>query len=114
VKHAQNIDVSIVLDQIGDTLVTEKKDSHMATRSPIAVAHLRKLSQHLGSLVYAVDGFASRAWILGGNVLEDVLEPTLSFYGPAYLGHERMRRAISSFDMVRPASESASPRSTIM
>ena len=45
--------------------------------------------------------------------LEDVLEPMLSFRGPSYLCHERMRRAISSFEMTRPASESASPRSTM-
>ena len=30
---------------------------------------------------------------------------------PGYLGHDRMRRPISSFEMVRLASESARPRS---
>ena len=48
-----------------------------------------------------------------GDVLEDILEPPLSLCGPIYFGHERMRRAISSLEMTRPASESASPRSTI-
>lgn len=49
---------------------------------------------------------------MGHNVRDDVLEPLSSFVGPRYC-HERMRRAISSFEMVRFASESASPRSTI-
>jgi hypothetical protein len=34
----------------------------------------------------------------------------LGLGSPAYFRHERMRRPISSFDIVRPASESAKPR----
>jgi hypothetical protein len=48
--------------------------------------------------------------IIVGNVFEDVLEPALSFFGPRYRCHERMRCAICSFEMMRLASESASPR----
>ena len=40
-------------------------------------------------------------------------EPALSFRRPPYLCHERMRRAMSSFEITRFASESASPRSTM-
>jgi hypothetical protein len=48
-----------------------------------------------------------------GDVLEDILKPTLSFLGPLYFCHERMRCPICSLEMVRFASESASPRSTM-
>ncbi len=44
VEDAQNIDVSIVLDQIGDAVVAVEEDPHMAARCPIAMAHLRKVS----------------------------------------------------------------------
>jgi len=85
----------------------------MATRCPIAMAHLRKASENLRSLIYAVDGLSCGLWIICGDVLEYVLKPTPGFCGPSYFCHERMRRAISSFEMTRPASESASPRWTI-
>ena len=51
--------------------------------------------------------------IIRGDVLEDVFEPAWSLVGPRYCCHERMRCATSLFEMVRFASESASPRWTI-
>ncbi len=112
-EDTQDIDASIILDQVGDTVVAVEKNAHMAARCPVAMAHLRKGRQRLDPLIYAVDGLGSRMRIIRSNILEDVLEPTLGFCCPSYLCHERMRRAISSFEMTRPASESASPRSTI-
>jgi len=56
------------------------------------------------------NGSLSRIWIVGGDVLEDILEPAKCFVCPGYLRHDRMRRPISSFEMVRRASESARPR----
>jgi len=112
-EDAQDIDVSICLDQVGDAVVAVEEDTHVAARCLIAMAHLRKVRQHLRPLVDTADGLGRRARIVYGNVLEDILEPTLSFCSPSYFCHERMRRAISSFEMTRPASESASPRSTI-
>lgn len=112
-EDAQDIDVSIVLDQIGDAVVAVEENAHMAARCSIAMAHLRKCSQRLSPLIYAINGLGRRLRIISRNVLKDVLDPTLSFGSPSYLCHERMRRAISSFEMTRPASESASPRSTI-
>ena len=61
----------------------------------LAMAYLRKRSQHLGPLIYTADGLGRRARVVCGNVLEDILEPTLSFCSPSYFCHERMRRAIS-------------------
>jgi hypothetical protein len=51
--------------------------------------------------------------ILGGDVFKYVAKPALSLFRPAYFCHEGMRRPISSFEMVRLASESAIPRSTM-
>ncbi len=112
-EDTQDIDVSIILDHVGDTVVAVEKNAHMAARCPVAMAHLGKGRRRLSPLIYAVDRLGSRVRIIRGNILEDVLELTLDFCGPSYLCHERMRRAISSFEMTRPASESASPRSTI-
>ncbi len=52
-------------------------------------------------------------WIVRSDVLEDVLKPALGLERPGYFCHERMRRPMSSFDIVRLASESARPRSTM-
>src|SRR6266850_2497046 len=77
----------------------------------IPVAHLRILSENLGALVNPLNGSRGCAWVVRGDVLEDVFEPSESLLSPGYLGHDRMRRPISSFEMVRFASESARPRS---
>ena len=47
------------------------------------------------------------------NQVLDVVKPALRFSGSRYFRHERMRRPIPSFEIVRFASESASPRSTM-
>src|SRR5258706_5422468 len=69
------------------------------------------LSEDLGALVNPLNCTSGCAWIVRGDVLEDVFEPPESLVSPRYLGHDRMRRPISSFEMVRFASESARPRS---
>ena len=73
----------------------------------------RKRDENLRSFVHFLNGTSSGAWIIGSNVLEDIFEPALSFLGPRYCCYVRMRCAISSFEMIRFASESASPRSTM-
>lgn len=69
--------------------------------------------ENLRALVDCFNRASSRFGIIESDILEDVFEPTLSFFGPRYCCHARMRRPISSFEMVRFASESASPRSTM-
>ena len=113
VEHAKNIDVSVVLHEIGDSVMTVEKYANVSRRSLVAMADLRKLNENLRAFVNALNSPSCSRWIVSGDVLEDVFEPLLSFVGPRYCCHERMRRAISSFEMVRFASESASPRSTI-
>ncbi len=70
--------------------------------------------ENFRSLVNSLNGACGSLRIVAGDVLEDIFKPTLGFISPRYCCHERIRCAISSFEMVRFASESASPRSTMM
>ena len=72
-----------------------------------------KPNEHLSTFVDALNGLNGSLRIIRRNVLENVFEPALSLCGPRYCCHARMRRLISSFEIVRFASESESPRSTI-
>ena len=78
-----------------------------------AMAHLRKLRENLGTFVNTLNRQRCSLRNIRGDILEDILDPLSSFAGPRYCCHERMRRTLSSFERVRFASESASPRSTI-
>ena len=78
------------------------------------MSDLGKASEGLRSLVDFPNGPSGGVGTIGGDILEDVLDPALSFFGLRYRCHERMRCAICSFEKVRFASESASPRSTMM
>ena len=113
VEDAKNIDVSVVLHEVGDSVMTVEQYANVSRRDLVAVADLWKLSENLRTFVNTLNRPIRGLRIIRGDVLEDVLEPLSSFVGPRYYCHERMRRAISSFEMVRFASESASPRSTI-
>lgn len=113
VEHAKNIDVSVVFHEVSDSVMTVVQYANVSRRSLVAMADLRKLSENLCTFVDALNRPSCGRWIVRGDVLEDVLDPFLSFVGSRYCCHERMRRAISLFEMVRFASESASPRSTI-
>lgn len=77
------------------------------------MAYFRKGGENLRVFVDSLDRPGRSGGVIRCDVLEDVLEPTLSLFGPRYFRHERMRRAISSFEIVRFAFESASPRWTI-
>jgi len=112
-KDTKDVNVPIVLEQVGDPVMPVEEDSHMARRGRITMAHLGKGNEVLRPLIDALDSAGGGLWIIGGDVLEDVLEPALGFGRPLYLCHERMRRAMSSFEIARFASESASPRSTM-
>ena len=74
---------------------------------------LREGCEHLRSLPNPLNCLSRGPRVICGDVLEDVPEPALSFLSPRYLCHERMRRPISSFETLRFAFESASPRSII-
>ena len=110
-EDAEDFDISIALHKIGDSKVPVQNDANISRRVKIPVAHFRMLSEDLGALVNPLNCTSGCAWIVRRDVLEDVFEPPESLVSPGYLGHDRMRRPISSFEMVRFASESARPRS---
>lgn len=112
-EDAKNIDVSVVLHEVGDSVMPVKQHANVSRRDLVALAYLWELSENLRTFVNTLNRPGSSLRIIRGDVLEDVLDPLSSFIGPRYCCHERMRRAISSFEIVRFASESASPRSTI-
>ena len=74
------------------------------------MSDLGETAESLRPLIDFLDCAGGGAWFIVGDVLEDVLKPALSFFGPRYRCHERMRCAICSFEIVRFASESATPR----
>jgi len=112
-KDTENVDVPVVLDEVGNPEMPVEQDAYMARGCRITMAHLGKGNEVLRALVDALDSAGRGLRIIGGDVLEDVLEPALGFRRPPYLCHERMRRAMSSFEITRFASESTSPRSTM-
>ena len=113
VEDADDVDVSIVLHEVRDSVMPIQQDSDMARRCEVPVSDLRESRKDLRPFVDSLNRSARSGGIIRRDVLEDVLEPAPGFFGPRYFCHERMRRAISSFEMVRFASESASPRSTM-
>ena len=112
-KDSEDVDVPIFLDEIGNPVVAVEKDAYVARGCLITIAHLGKGTEVLRPPEDALDGASCSLRIIGGDVLENILQPALGFRSPRYLCHERMRRAMSSFEITRFASESASPRSAM-
>ena len=110
VKYAENVNVAVVLHQVRDTVVAVQENANVTRRGLVSVSDLRKVLDGLGPVIDPLNRFSCRPRIVRCNVLEDVLEPALCLSRSIYLCHERMRRLISSFEMTRFASESASPR----
>ena len=77
------------------------------------MADLWKCSENWRSLLDFLNGASSSVRIIGSDVLENICEPAPGFIGSRYCCHERMRCSVSSFEIVRFASASASPRPTI-
>ena len=109
-EYAQDVDVPIGLDEVRDTVGAVQQDAHVLLGMKETVAHLRILREDLSALIDPFHRFRGSIGIISGDVLEDVLEPAKCFACPGYFGQDRMRRPISSFEMVRRASESARPR----
>ena len=109
-KHAKDVHISLFLDQVGDAELIVMEDADVARGLEEAVPQIRILGKNLSAFEYPLDGSARRIGIVSRDVLEDVLEPAECFVRPGYLRHDRIRRPISSFEMVRRASESARPR----
>ena len=113
VKDAKNINVSIFLHEVGDSVMPVEQDANVSRRGMMAVPDFRKIGEDLCPFVNTLNRPSGSLGIICSDVLEDIFEPTLSFFSPRYCCNERMRCAICSFEIVRFASESVSPRSTM-
>ena len=114
VKDTEDVDVPVVLDEIGDSVVPVEEDAHVARRCGVAIVDLREGRENLRPLIDSLSRAARGVGGFCGKVLENVFEPAFCLLGPDYFCHERMRGSISSLEIARFASESASPRSTMM
>ena len=109
-KDAKDVHISVLVDQVGDTELIMVQDADVALGMEEPVPQFGILGKNLSAFEYVLDGSARRIGIVSRDVLENVLEPAERFVRPGYLRHDRIRRPISSFEMVRRASESARPR----
>lgn len=109
-EYTKNVGVIVVLDEVRDTVVSIQQYSDSAGGGLIPVSDFGVIYQHLRAFVYPGHDVPSGLGVILGNVLEYIFEPSLRLDRPVYFGHDRIRRPISSFEIVRPASESASPR----
>lgn len=94
--------------------MTVQEDANFSFRAFIEVSRGRKPHENLCFLVDAVNDSGCCSEIIRSNVVVNVFQPTLCFACPVYSCHERMRRCISSFEIVRPAWASAKPRCTMI
>ncbi len=112
-ENTEDVDVSVAFYEVGNPVMPIEQYSDIARGRKIALSDLRKIRKHLRPLVDTLNRSARSARIVRCDVLKNVSEPTLRFLGSLYFCHDRIRCAISSFEIVRFASESASPRSTM-
>ena len=102
------------LPDVNDAVVAPKEKSHLsARRSLIGLTRIGKLAEHLGTLVYRLDHAERGFRLVQRDVVVDLKKAALCLCRPDYRRQDWIRRAISSFEIVLPASESARPRSTI-
>lgn len=109
-EYTKNVDVIVILDEIRYAVVSVQQYSDLAGRGLIPVSDFGVIQEYLRAFIYPCHNIPSGPGVILGNVLEDIFKPFLRLEGPVYFGHDRIRRPISSFEMVRPASESANPR----
>lgn len=113
-EHAKNINVTIGFDQVGDAIVPEEKNPNVPIRMRVMpISHFRKLLENFRVFVNRENRSSRRRRILHRNVGVDPSQPPLGLSRPPQRCHERIRLSMSSWLTVRPASESAKPRSTI-
>src|SRR6185436_1011105 len=105
-ENAEDVNVSIVFQEVRNPVMPIKEDSDIARGRKIAVSDLGEGLEHLRSFVDSLNRTSRRGRVIRRDVLKDVLKPTPGFFGPCYFCHDRMRCAISSFEIVRFASAS--------
>ena len=113
-EHADDMHFVVGHEAIHDPVVTPQQDTKLTPRgAPVRLPDLRELLEDLGSLVDGLNDVEGVDRAIDDDVVVDLEQPTLRLLRPDYLRQLSIRRAISSFEMVLPASESAIPRSTM-
>lgn len=113
-EDTQDVDVAVRLEEVHDPVVAVEKDPDVPFRHDmVPVPKLGVPFQELHLFVDSDDRAPGRSGIVTRDVVVDVPKPHRGLVAPPYLRHESIRLFISSFETTRPASESASPRSTI-
>ena len=113
-EDANDVDLALVWLDVHDPVMPPHQDARCPTGfGQVALARLRKLLQHLYSRIDGLDHVERRCRLVQGDVVVDLEKPALGFMGPDYFRQDSIRRAISSFEIVRPVSESAMPLSTM-
>jgi len=113
-EYTDDMYIVIRPNEIHDPVVTPEENAEITTRgTAVGVPNEWEALQDLGTLVDGLDDVERVDWAVERDVVVDLEEPTLRFCCPDYLRQDSIRRPISSFEMVLPASESAMPRSTM-
>ena len=114
VEDTEDMDFLVNGLEVDDSVVPPKEDPGVPPRlRPIALPQPWKMFQHLSPGVDRLYDVDCGCRPVLGNVVVDFEKPPLCFVGPDYLRQDSIRFAISAFEIVRPASESAIPRSTM-
>lgn len=113
-ENAHDVDVSIRLYQVGNAIVAKEQYANLSSRREmIAITRFREPAQQLCLVIDALHRPPGSLRIIHCNVIIDIVDPLFGLSRLVQFRHERILRRISSLLMVRPASESASPRWTI-
>ncbi len=97
VKHPKDVDITVLLDQVSDSIVSENENPKVLSRmSRIAVADFGETPQDLGLVLDRLDRPGGCSRVVFRDKRIDVMKPLLSFGRPVQLCHERMRWPISS------------------
>ena len=87
-KDAEDVDVSIISHEIGDSVVSVEKDANISRRREVSVTDLGMDLEHLGALKDSLGRLRRCHGIVCGNKVIDVDEPALSLVRPCYFGHD--------------------------
>lgn len=113
-EDTENMNFLFVREQVDDAIVPPKQDPRLPPGlGSVRVAEPKKVRQQLRLGIDGLDNLEGSARLVAGNVVVDLAEPLLRFLRPDYFRQDSIRWPISSCEIVRPASESARPLSTI-
>ena len=113
-KHAQNGNASGLDNQVSYSVVPVKQDTNLAFGfSAVFIPNLWKSVQELRLLIDTCDYALGYRGIVGSDVVKNIQQPPVRFFGPSYFCHVRRRCFISSSDKTRPCRTSSRPRLTM-